>query len=158
MTLANVHSNRCHRRGGTKPGFQDLMTNNSGLLPDELSGGKDGEVWDAAYRESRGELLVLIGVDFHHNGLTRHVLCGARDFWRSCATRTAPVSPEINQDRNARVLDDLVEQCRVDLDGFIEWRQRRFACTATAGVRQVSGGGAIFLATGFAGSNHRHLL
>ena len=133
------------------------MINKSGLLLDELSSGEDGEVRDATYRETCGELLVLIGVDLEDEGLTRHVLCGARDLWSGGATWAAPVCPEIDQDGNARVLDDFVEECSVHLQGFVEWRQRRFACTATTGVRQVGGGDAIFLAASFAHSYHRHL-
>ena len=43
------------------------------------------------------------------------------------------------------------------LQRFIERRQGRFACTATAGVGQVGGRDAVLLVTGFAGSYHRHL-
>jgi hypothetical protein len=133
------------------------VTNNSGLLPYELSRREHGEVRNATYRKSCGELLILICVDLKDDRLTRHILCGARDLWGSGATWTAPVSPEIDKDGNARVLDDLVEEGRVHLQGFVEWRQRRFACTATTSVRQVGGRNAVFLATGFAGSYHRHL-
>jgi hypothetical protein len=85
------------------------VTNNSGLLFDELSGGEYGEVWDAAYGEPSSEPLVLIGIDLEDEGLTRHVLCGVRDLWGGGTTRAAPISPKIDQDGNARALDDFVE-------------------------------------------------
>ena len=77
------------------------MTNNSGLLLDELSCGEDSKVRDAAYGEPSGELLVLIGVDLEDEGATRHVLCGARDLWGGGVTRSAPISPEVDKDGNA---------------------------------------------------------
>jgi hypothetical protein len=132
------------------------VTNNSGLLLDELSGSEYGEVWDAAYRKPCCELLVLIGVDFEDEGLTRHVFCGARDLRGGCATGAAPVSPEVDQDRNARVLDDFVEERSVDLHGLIERWQRGFACAATAGVRKVVRSDAVFLTTALAYSYRRH--
>jgi hypothetical protein len=133
------------------------VTHNSGLLPDELSAGEDGEVRNAAYGETCRERLVPISVDLKDEGLTRHVLRRARDLWGGGATRTAPVSPKIHQDGNARVLDDFIEEGSVHLQGFVEWRQRVFARAATASVRQVTSRNAIFLAAGFARSYHRHL-
>ena len=91
------------------------MTNNPGLLSDELATREDSEVRDATYSVTCSELRVFVGVDFQHNGLTCHVLCGARDLWGGGATRAAPVSPEIDKDRNARALDDFVEERSVDL-------------------------------------------
>lgn len=132
------------------------MTNNSSLLFDELSGGEYGKVWDAAYGEPRGELLVFIGVDLEDEGETRHILCGARDLWGGGATGAAPISPEVDQDRNACVLNNLVKEHSIDLNGFIERRQRGFACAATAGVGQVVRSNAVFLATALAYSYRRH--
>jgi hypothetical protein len=134
------------------------VTNNSGLLLDELSGGEDGKVRDAAYGEPSGELLVLIGVDLEDEGATHHVLCGARDLWGGGATRSAPISPEVDQDGNARVLDNLVKERSIDLHGFVERWQRGFACAATARVRQMVRSDAVFLATVLAYSYRRHLL
>jgi hypothetical protein len=132
------------------------VTNNSGLLPDELSCGENGEIWYPTYRKSCRELLIPISVDLNDDGLPRHVLCRASHFWGSGAARTAPISPEIDQDGDARVLDDLVEQRRIHLQRFVQRRQGRFACTATASIRQVGRRDAVLLATGFAGSYHRH--
>jgi hypothetical protein len=132
------------------------VTNNTRLLLDEFSGEEHSEVWDAAYGETCGEFRVLIGVDLEDEGATRHVLCGACDLWGGGATRAAPVSPEIDQNGNSRVLDDLVEELSVDLYGFVERRQRKFARTATASVRQVVCSDAISLATALAGSYRRH--
>jgi hypothetical protein len=132
------------------------VTNNSSLLFDELSGGEYGKVWDAAYGEPRGELFVFIGVDLEDEGKTRHILRGARDLRGGGATRAAPISPEVDQDGNARVLNDLVEEPSIDLHGFVERWQRGFACAATARVRQVVRSDAVFLATALAYSYRRH--
>ena len=85
------------------------MTNNSRLLPDELSSGEDRKVWNPTYRVACGELLIPVGIDLKNDGLTGHVRRRARDLRGGGAARTAPVSPEINQDRNTRVLDDVIE-------------------------------------------------
>jgi hypothetical protein len=134
-----------------------FVINKSGLLLDELSGREDGEVRDATHGETCRELLVLIGVDLEDNGLARRVLCCARDLWSGGAARAAPVSPKVYEDGNSRALDNLVEECCINLNRFVEWRQRGFARAATAGVRQVGSCNPIFLAASFARSYHRHL-
>ncbi len=55
------------------------MIDDSGLLLDELAGGEDGEVGDAAHGEACGQLLVFVGVDLEDDGLAGHVLCRAGD-------------------------------------------------------------------------------
>jgi hypothetical protein len=126
------------------------------LLFDELAGGKNGEVRDAAYGKSCSELLVFVGVNFENDSVTRHILCGTRDLGGCGSAWAAPFSPEIDEDRNARALDNLVEECGIDLQWFVEWGQRVLACAASAGIRKMVRGEAVFLAARFADSYRRH--
>jgi hypothetical protein len=151
-------SNGRHGCCGTQPGFHHVVTNNSGLLFDELSSGEDSEVRDAAYSEPCCELLVLVSVDLEDDGLTRHVPCGTRDFWGGGSTRAAPVSPEVDQDGNTRALDNLVEEGSVDRYRFVKRGQRSLAGATTSGVRQVVRRDAVLLAAALADSYRRHLL
>jgi hypothetical protein len=91
------------------------------LLFDKLAGEKNGEVRDAAYGKSCSELLVFVGVNFENDGVARHILCGARDLGGGGSARAAPFGPEIDEDRNAGALDNLVEECGIDLQWFVEW-------------------------------------
>ncbi len=71
-------------------------------------------------------------------------------------TGAAPLGPKVDEDGNARALDDLVEECCVDLERLVDWRQRVLACAASAGVRKMVRGEAVFLATTLAGPYRRH--
>jgi hypothetical protein len=132
------------------------VIDDSGLLFDELAGGEDGEVRDASYRVPRGQVLIFIGVDFEDDSVACHFLCRARNFRCGGATGTAPVGPEVDQNRDAGTLNDLVEESGVDLQGFIERWKLIFARAASTGVREVIGREAIFLTAAFAGSYDRH--
>ena len=115
-----AYSDGLRGSGGTQPRFHDIVIDHSSLLPDEFAGREDGEVGNAAHREPCCKLLMLIRVDFENNGLTGHILCGARDLGCSCATRATPISPEVDEDGNTGTLDDFVKECSVDLHGFVE--------------------------------------
>jgi hypothetical protein len=135
------------------------VTDDSRLLPNELSAGEDGEVGDAAHSESSGKLLMLVGVDFEHDGLTSHILCGACDLGCRGVARAAPLCPEIDKDGNPRALENLIEECSVNLQGFVLWRQWGFACTAPAGVvRKMARCDPVLLATVLARSYCGHLV
>jgi hypothetical protein len=71
-------------------------------------------------------------------------------------TGATPVRPEIDEYRNAGVLDNLVEESGVDGDGLVDWGQRVLARSATASVGEVRGGDAVLGAAVLAGSNERH--
>jgi len=132
------------------------VIHNSSLLMDELAREEDGEVWDTAYIEARGELLVLVGVNFENYCIACHVFCGTRDLRCGSAAGTAPVSPEIDENGNAGALDNLVEEGCINLQRFIKRRQGSFTCAAAAGVGKVVRGEAVLLATALAGSYRRH--
>ena len=99
---------------------------------------------------------MLVGIDLEDDGLAGHVLCGARDLGGGGAAGAAPVGPEVDEDGDARALDDLVEERGVDLQGLVERGKGVFAGAASAGVGEVICGDAVFLATAVAGSDRRH--
>src|SRR5215831_12634910 len=69
-------------------------------------------------------------VDLHHNCTPGEVSGGLRHVRRRHTARSAPGCPEIRQNRNVTVANDLVELLFVDFDGFVYCRQLRFAVTA----------------------------
>jgi hypothetical protein len=100
--------------------------------------------------------VVLLGVYFEDDGVASHVGGGAGDFGCGHAAGTAPVCPEIDQNRDGCGLCDLVEEFGVDLDGLVDGRERVFALAATAGVSQMFCSDAVFAATVFAGADDGH--
>jgi hypothetical protein len=132
------------------------VIDDSGLLFDELAGGENGEVGYTAYGVPCGQLLVFVRVDFKDDGVACHFLSRTCDLGCSGATGAAPVGPEVDKNRNAGALDDLVEERGVDLQGFIERWEWIFARAASTSVREVIGGETVFLAAAFAGSYDRH--
>jgi hypothetical protein len=53
-------------------------------------------------------------------------------------------------------LDDFIEERRVNLHRFFDWRQLGFACATLAGVREMVCTDAVFLTTVLADSYQRH--
>lgn len=133
------------------------MTDDSGLLANELAAREDSEVWNSSNVESSRQLLMLVRIDLEDDGMAGHVGGCARNLWRRCPAWSAPLSPEIDKHRNPGTLNDLIEQFVVRLQRFIGRRQRSFTCAATACVREVLCANTIFLATLFTASNRRHL-
>ena len=95
---------------------------------------EDEEIGNAADVVAGGKILVLIRVDFEHDGLPGEVGCGACDFGRGHATWTAPFGPEIDEHGNAGVLENLVEKSGVGGDGLGNRWQRILAGSAAACV------------------------
>jgi hypothetical protein len=71
-------------------------------------------------------------------------------------TRTAPACPKINQNRNAGLSDNLVEQLRIYLKRFGSGRQGRFTGSASSSIRKALRGHTILLAALFAVFNYWH--
>jgi len=91
------------------------MIDDSSLLTNEPAQGEHGKVRYSADGVPRRELLVAIGVDLEDDSLTGQILCGARNL-RSCgAAWSAPVCPEVDEDRNPGALDNLIEEFSIDL-------------------------------------------
>jgi hypothetical protein len=127
-----------------------------GLLADEFAGMEDGEVGDSADVVAGGEVLVLVGVYLEDYGLASHFFCGAGDLRSGGSAGTAPVGPEVDEDRDSGALDDLVEDGGVDLEWLVKGWEGILAGAATSGVGEMVGGETIFLAAGLAGSDRRH--
>jgi len=70
--------------------------------------------------------------------------------------RSAPGSPEVRQNGNLALANDLVELLFVDFDRFADCRQLRFAATAFANIGKVLCGNAIEPTASGAISNQRH--
>jgi hypothetical protein len=129
--------------GSGQPGFHRVGINETGLLVLKVAVGEDGEVWDALDVEARGKLGVAFGVNFEHDGLAGHFLRDLCHVWRSHAARTAPRSPEIDEDRNATLANDLIEFGGAGFNWFGDGWQSVFAGSASAGVGKVLGGDAV---------------
>jgi hypothetical protein len=76
------------------------------------------------------------------------------DFRRHHPARTAPRSPEVDQNGNRRSPDGLIETSAVHFQGIAQRRKCRFARPTPSGVSEMPGGDAILGATGAARSDH----
>jgi hypothetical protein len=74
------------------------------------------------------------GVDFDDYCFPSHVLSGTRYLRRCCPARPAPRCPEIDQDRNLRVLNNFVEKSRIRRERFRYRGEFGFTGAATACV------------------------
>ena len=110
--------------GGLEPVEHCLGVDEAGLLLDEAATGEDGEVGDAAHVVTGGELRAGFGVDLEDEAAAGDLAGGAFDVRRGHAAGTAPFRPEIDEYRDARVGDDVVEEGGVGGDGFSDGRER----------------------------------
>ncbi len=132
------------------------MTDHSSLLANKLTCMEDGEIGDTANVIAGRKLLVLVGVDLQDDGSSGHIFCGPGDL-RSCRpARPAPIRPEVDQDGDAGVSHNLVEQDCIHRKRLIERWKGILARAATSGICKVIGGKAVFLTTAVAGSNRGH--
>jgi hypothetical protein len=90
-----------------------LVANDSGLLVDQLAAMEDNEIGDAADVVAGSELRILFGVDFEDEGTTGCAGGGLSYLGLSDSARTAPVGPEIDEHRNGRLGEDLIEESRI---------------------------------------------
>jgi hypothetical protein len=84
------------------------------------------------------------------------VRCRLLDLGSSHTAGSAPVSPEVDEHGDARVLDDLVEELDIGGDRLVDGSEVVFAVAAATGIGKMVGGNAIFLATVRAGSDKGH--
>lgn len=139
-----------------EPVLHLLVAYESGLLGDELAGVEDGEVGDATDVVAGGELRVLLGVDLEDEGAAGGVGGGLLDLGGGHAAGAAPVGPEVDEDGDAGVLDDLVEERGVGGDGLVDGRERVFAVAASAGVGEVVGRDTVLLSAVRTGGDEGH--
>jgi hypothetical protein len=116
------------------------MAYDARLLADEFAPMEYGEVGDSAHIIAGGQVLVFVGVDLENYSLAGHVFGRLGDLGSCDAAGSTPLGPEVDEDGNARTLNDLVEDFSIDLQWFVEGRQVSFACAATTGIVQMVGG------------------
>ena len=88
------------------------MADHACLLFDELAVLEDGEVGDAAHVVTRGEFGVRVGVYLEDDGVAGEVGGGAGYLGGGGSAGSAPVGPEVYENRDAGALDYLVEESR----------------------------------------------
>jgi hypothetical protein len=126
------------------------------LLRDKPSTAKDGKVRNAANVVTSRELRVLFCVHFQDKGTTCHMGCGACDLGSRHFAGTAPVCPEVYENRYTSVLHDLIEELSVDRKRLVYGSKIVFAGTTTTGVGEMVGGDTVFLTTVWTASDKRH--
>jgi hypothetical protein len=147
----------CTLCGSGQPGFHSVGIDEAGLLRLECPVGEDCEIGDALDVEAGSDLGVALGVDFEHDGLTRHV---ARDLgYMRCghAAGTAPCSPEIDEDGDAALANDFIKVGRASFYWLSDGAQSVFAGTAFAAVCDVFGRNAVWGIAGRAITDDRHV-
>jgi len=76
------------------------------------------------------------------------------NFGRSHATRSAPCRPEVNQNGDANIMNDVGEKGGCGLDRFVQRRQRSFAGAAPPRISQMLPGHAVVGAASRAASDY----
>jgi hypothetical protein len=132
------------------------MVNCARLLHHGSPSAEDNEVWDATHVEPSRQLWIVLRVDLYNDRFPGHIGSRARHLGRRHPAGSAPFSPKVREHRNTGILDDFVERFTINFQGFVHWRQGRFAGAAATGVSEVGRWNAVFSPTGFACSNHRH--
>ena len=101
-------------RGRAEPLLHLFMTHQTSLLEHRLSTRKDDEVGYAADLKAGRELWVGLCVNLQNQSLTGHIGGGAGDLRGGCLARTAPVGPEIDQNRHGGALNHLFKEGGID--------------------------------------------
>jgi hypothetical protein len=124
----------------------------------ELQGttGKYGKVWDSLDFVACGERGKAFGVDFEHDGLSGQIVGHLSYVGRRHAAWPTPLGPEIDQDWDLAVANDLVEFFDSDFYGHGHRGQWGFAGAAFSCVRQVLGRNSVRLPTAWAVSDDGH--
>src|ERR1700761_353263 len=101
---------------------------------------------------------MFVSINFQHKRLSSHFLRRARHLWSGGMTRSAPLRPEVYENRHAGGIHDFVKKRCIYLEWFIDRWQRSLARTATTRIREMICSNTIFLTTLFACTDCRHLL
>jgi len=126
------------------------------LLQHGSPSAEDDEVGDVTHVEPSRQFWIVLRVDLYNDRFPGHIGSRARHLGRRHPAGSAPFSPKVRQHRNTGILDDFVERFTINFQGFIHWRQGRFASAAATSVSEVGRWNAVLCPTGFACSNHRH--
>jgi hypothetical protein len=108
---------------------------------------KDDEMRNAADVESVGDLRIAFGVHLYYDRPSGHVCSRAGNLRGRDTARPTPPCPEIGKYRDTRILNDLVEQVRVDFQWLARWTQRSFASPTAASIDQSDGRNTILAPT-----------
>jgi hypothetical protein len=141
---------------GLEPFLHLMVINQPCLLEDRFAAREDEEVGDASDLVAGGELWVGFGIHFEHDGFAGHVSGGLGYLRGGHAAWSTPLCPEVDKDRDGRVLEDLVKEGRVDREWLGERRQLGLASSAATGSAEVFGGDTILLLALGAGANDGH--
>src|SRR5713101_1635945 len=117
---------------------------------------KNGEVGDSAHIETGGQLRITLGVHLEHDCPSCHVRRCSGNLGCSHTARAAPGCPEIDENRNASLGNNLVEQLSIYFQRFGGGRQGCLTRSAASCIRKMLGGDAVLPAALLAGSNDRH--
>src|SRR5689334_1285644 len=90
------------------------------------------EVRDALHAVARRERGRALRVDLQDDRLAGHLLRDPRDLGRGAPAGRAPCGPEVDEHRDGRLADDLVECRLVGVDRLRDRRERHLAAAATA--------------------------
>ncbi len=113
-----------------EPALHNRCVHQARLLELKLTSREHGEIGNAADVVSCRQARQTFRIDLHHNSTPSEVAGGLRHVRRRHPARPAPGSPEVRQNWNLAVANDLVELLLVDFDGFADCRQLRLAGTA----------------------------
>ncbi len=109
---------------GFQPSAHFGSRDQTSLLENETSTTQNHEVGDGLHAESRGCLGAFLSIHLQDQGAARHFACQQMNFRRCHPAGSAPRRPEIRQDRNGTLSDDLAERVVIDIQGLVESRQR----------------------------------
>ena len=98
------------------------MVHYTRLLLHQTAFGKDGKVRNSPHLVAGRQLRIALRVNLQHNGSSRHFPGGPLNFGGCYATRAAPGGPEVDQNRNASLANDLIELLNTDLHRLVDWR------------------------------------
>src|SRR6516162_6813894 len=137
-----------------QPALHTAMIGESGLLRNHLSTSQDKEVGDGSNVVPSGKLRLLLRVYLQHQGSAGHFFGELFYLRPSHAAGRAPLCPKVDEHRNLRLLDDLIEGLLIDLHRGVGYRKLRFAISAIAHLVQPGWRNPILLTTGLTNSNH----
>jgi hypothetical protein len=139
-----------------KPTLHGRCVYEACLLELELTSREHCEIGNAADAVLCCQAREPFSIDLHHNCTPGEVSGGLCHVRCRHTARSAPGSPEVRQNRNLALANDLVELLFIDFDGFAYCLQLRFAGSAFANIGKVFGGDAIGSTARRAISNQRH--
>ena len=139
-----------------KPTLHSACVYHARLLELKLTSREHCEIGDATDVVLCCQTREPFRVDLHHNRTPGKLSGGLCHVRRRHTARSAPGSPEVRQNRNLALANDLVELLFVDFDGLAYCRQLRFAGTAFPNIGKVSSGNAVGSTARGAISNQRH--